>query len=252
MSRPFSSAIAGDCSRSPDNQCHLDIDGETVSFTWGRLDALGSANFWIDQTKRHPGYSDKVSWEIETVNLRGQVVFCLLGGHGVTAEMAAATYAALTERVDLDEAPSPDDIESALLRPVLLNGRQVRYRFWRQRSKRIAEALRLLDEQSVPTEERELRDWLTLLPGVGMKTASWIVRNSTGSNKVAIVDIWLVRALTRAGVFRIEWQLPRDYRKFEAAFLGYADAGNVAAAELDWCIWELARVLLPTLPPVVQ
>ena len=44
-----------------------------------------------------------------------------------------------------------------------------------------------------------LRDWLLAIPGIGPKTASWIVRNRTGSSAVAIIDVHILRAGTSAG-----------------------------------------------------
>ena len=89
----------------------------------------------------------------------------------------------------------------------------------------------------------KLRDYLLGLNGVGPKTAAWIVRNVTGSTEFAIIDIWLIRALMRIGVFRSEWRVERHYDRFEAAFLQYAAHGNVPPGALDLCIWEQARTV---------
>ena len=48
--------------------------------------------------------------------------------------------------------------------------------------------------QRLPQEPLSLREFLLQLHGIGYKTASWIVRNFTGSDDVAIVDIHLRRA----------------------------------------------------------
>lgn len=234
----------------PDPASEFKVDSESIAFTWGRFDVPGTASFWVDQALRRDSYRRRVQREVDSADLRAQTVFCLLGGHGVTAEMAGATYVELCRRVDFDTLPTADVIEAALRTPVGLNGRMVRYRFWRQRAQRIAGALQILDQCVPPDDSRALRDWLTAVPGIGLKTASWIVRNTTGSDEVAIIDIWLVRALTRAGVFPEVWTVPRDYHRYERTFLAYADAGGVSASVLDWCIWDLGRVLLPLLPPL--
>ncbi len=233
----------------PGQACSISVGDRELSFDWGRFDSPGSARFWIDQTERR-GYIDRVRDEVEAVDLRDQTVFCLLGGHGITAEVATATFRELQRRVRLQATPDAEEIEAALRRPVRMpSGRDLRYRFWRQRAQRIAEALKFLDAGSPPSEARELRDWLMGISGVGPKTASWIVRNSTGSNDVAIVDIWLVRALTWAGVFPLDWTAHRDYFRLEAVFIAYANLGGVPPSALDWCIWEQGRALLPFLPP---
>lgn len=233
-----------------DTVCKIDLGSESLTFSWGRFDVPGTARFWVDQAARRDAYRRRVRLEAESTDLRDQTVFCLLGGHGVTAEMARATYVELCRRVNVGARPTPSAIEAALRTPIELNGRMVGYRFPRQRAQRIAGALEALEEHAPPEEPRALRDWLTAVPGIGLKTASWIVRNATGSDEVAIIDIWLIRALTRAGVFPAGWRMPRDYRRYEHAFLAYADAGGVPASVLDWCIWDLGRVLLPLLPPL--
>lgn len=240
----------GAANRADASGCVLTCGDETISFLWGRFDSPGTASFWVSQAARRNSFRDRVRAEVSSTSLQEQLVFCLLGGHGVTTEMAQATYAELCRRVDMHSSPSTALIESALQLPIQLRGRMVRYRFWRQRARRIAEALQSLKAEEAPSDPRELRDWLTTFPGVGMKTASWVVRNTTGSDDIAIIDIWVVRALTLAGVFPATWKLPRDYARYEQAFLSYAAAGGVSASVLDWCIWEMSRVLLPLMPAV--
>ena len=60
---------------------------------------------------------------------------------------------------------------------------------------------------------------------------------------MAIIDIWLIRALTSIGIFKPEWRVERHYDKYEEAFLQYAAHGNVQPGALDLCIWEQARIV---------
>jgi N-glycosylase/DNA lyase len=123
------------------------------------------------------------------------------------------------------------------------HSRPLRYRFPRQRAHRIAGALRVLASDEPPNEPRAMREWLRAVPGIGPKTASWIVRNVTASSEVAIIDIHIRRAGVAIGCFLPRWRLPRDYGKFEHAFLLLAAHGDVPAAQLDATIWfELQRL----------
>jgi N-glycosylase/DNA lyase len=233
------------------DRCRFTVDGVVIDFLWGRSDSPGTASFWVSQTL-HRGFDRKVAAEGSAVGLREQMIYCLLGGYGVRAETACAVFESVRSRVDLSGSPTAGDLEAALLEPVLLpSGRLVRYRFWRQRARRIAEALRYFDAGLPPTEPLALRQWLLEVGGIGPKTASWVVRNSTGSDDVAIIDIWLLRVLRGSGVFPVEWTAERDYWRLETVFLEYARAGGVAPSALDWCIWELGRAILPALsePP---
>ena len=110
-------------------------------------------------------------------------------------------------------------------------------------------ALRFLDFGSIPDTPRDIRDWLVDAPGVGPKTASWIVRNRFACDEVAIIDIHIRRAGEAAGVFDRRWRVERDYPKYEALFLAWAEHGGVRASILDACIWsELASLGSTDLP----
>ncbi|QWF21776.1 hypothetical protein KM427_23095 [Nocardioides sp. LMS-CY] len=78
---------------------------------------------------------------------------------------------------------------------------------------------------------------------MGPKTASWVVRNITRSDDIAIIDVHVRRAGVVAGVFDPTWVLPRDYLRFEEAFCAWASVGGVPTADMDLCIWStLARL----------
>ena len=83
-----------------------------------------------------------------------------------------------------------------------------------------------------------MRDWLTGAPGIGPKTASWIVRNHFNCDEVAILDIHIMRAGVDAGVFHPSWSVIRDDRLIEAFFIQWADFGNVRVSDLDSVIWS--------------
>ncbi|CPU63356.1 N-glycosylase/DNA lyase [Mycobacteroides abscessus] len=132
-------------------------------------------------------------------------------------------------------------MHEALARPFDLPGRPrpVRYRFPMLKAERLSSAIEMLTTLTAPpaSAPRELRDWLIQLPGVGAKTASWVVRNLTRSDDIAVIDVHIRRAGIVAGVFDREWTLPKDYRRFEEAFVEWASVGGVPTADLDACIW---------------
>lgn len=177
-------------------------------------------------------------------NLAAEVGFCLLGGHGVSAEIALAAYHRLDDEgaFSSDTTMGVEDLFEALRRPLLIEGRSVRYRFPRQRATRIAQALARLRDRPIHTDDpRGFRSELMTLPGVGPKTASWIVRNHTGSDAVAILDIHIVRACQAMRVFDAPVRLPRDYERLEDRFLAFAHGIGVDAACLDAIMWSQMR-----------
>ncbi len=246
MARVVIDAILGvvadpHCGRDSNAYMPFAVGSYEWEVQWGRFDAFGTAAYWIDQTVRNR-YEDRVNALADATDPLSETLFCLLGGFGVTTESAWAAHSVVTELLASQPLPTVERIEDALRVP--LPGGLGRYRFPRQRAARVANAVtRFQDDPPDHRDPSRLREYLLGLNGIGPKTASWIVRNVTGSADVAIIDIWLMRALTLAGVFRPEWRVEQNYDLFEDAFLQYAKQGKVPPAALDLCIWEQARTV---------
>jgi N-glycosylase/DNA lyase len=223
----------------------IDPGDGPLSFDWGRPELLGTCAYWMDQTDQ---YSQRRPSHRLGHDLLEEIVACMLGGFGMPAEVGVAAFERLRRRglIRVAPAPSEADLLSALLEPLLLpTGRIVRYRYPAQRATRLHSALTALAGVELPSEPCQLRDELLLLPGIGPKTASWIVRNQTGSGEVAIIDIHVHRAGIAAGFFRPTWRPAKHYALFERAFLEIAAIGEVDAAMLDGCIWAQLHQLGP-------
>lgn len=165
----------------------------------------------------------------------------MLGGFGITGPMTMAAFRSLREADLLRPGVSSEQIESVLREPLLMpDGRLRRYRFARQRADRLSNAFRVLALESPGRDMagRELRDWLLRLPGVGLKTASWIARNVSDAQDIAVVDIHVLRAGQVAGIFDPRWGVGRDYVDLEEYFCAWAAEGRVQTSDLDLCIWS--------------
>jgi thermostable 8-oxoguanine DNA glycosylase len=129
-----------------------------------------------------------------------------------------------------------------LLEPLTVHGRSVRYRFARQRAKYLAGALIGLDEiDEAKLGDVAFRDALCELPGIGPKTASWIVRNRRASDAVAILDVHIVRACEYMEIFPHGSDPSRNYFDLERRFLDFCIAGNVRASVVDSVMWQTMR-----------
>jgi N-glycosylase/DNA lyase len=214
----------------------LTIDAWDLRFYWGFAHELGTAAYWVEQTRLR----DTPESYALGATLAEEVAACLLGGHGIPADIGLAAYRAVRDAGLLDAPADTDVYEAVLATPLRVPGRDraVRYRFARQRARRLAESLAVLDRAVPPADPLALRSWLMNLPGVGPKTASWIVRNRSASDEIAIIDVHVHRAGIAAGFFSASWLLPRDYAIFEAAFCRVAALGGVSAAALDACVWD--------------
>lgn len=217
----------------------ITVAGQRIDFGWGEPHELGSTAFWI-----HLAREAELPESLRIGDtLAEEVAACLLGGFGMPADIGWAAFDALKDEGLLARGrrPSASEIETVLSIPLTIPGRPrpTRYRFPKQRGIRLSQALEMVEAQSYwPDDPRELRDALCLLPGVGPKTASWITRNMTQSDDIAVLDIHIHRVGIAAGFFPAAWKLPRDYKLFEDAFCQVAAIGEVSAALLDAVIWR--------------
>jgi len=207
---------------------------------WGRIEEIGSPAYWAAQSWL---------WELDEPDhyrlgrtLREEVLACLLGGYGIPAEVGLAAYRRLRE-IPEDELRDADVVRESLSRPLDVQGRPVRYRFANQKSSYVAAAMRGMDAISQEDEDVALRDQLVGLPGIGLKTASWVVRNWRGSDLVAILDVHIVGAATGLGLFDTGWRVDRDYRRMEKAYLGFCSSISARASILDSVMWMTMRQL---------
>lgn len=213
---------------------------------WGCASVPFSPAYW----------AARCAWPAETMpafvtrdgSLAEEVGFCLLGGFGIRYEINALAFERLRDHgaFDLDLPFSIELITELLEAPLDFEGRAVRYRFPRQRARRIS-AMRdnLREAELLMLSAPDLRDALQTLEGVGPKTASWVVRNLLDSDDVAILDIHIIRVCQRAGIFPAEISLPRDYAALEARFLDFAERAGVRSSLLDAVMWAEARTVPP-------
>jgi len=210
--------------------------------TWGSPESLFTPAYWMAQYwMQEEHFLDRCHKLGET--FEQEVVACLLGGYGIPAEVGLAAFERLRDRGLISAAPVDCTVIAQHLRePLSIGARKITYRFWHQKAHYIASALQILNErpadQSCP---RRLRDYLLHLPGIGLKTASWIVRNWLGSDDVAILDVHIVRAGRLMNLYSPTDRVDKHYLKMERRFLDLATALNVPSADLDALIWYQMR-----------
>lgn len=172
-----------------------------------------------------------------------EVAVCLLGGFGMPAEMGIAAFERLKREGLLNGRSSEVDIEQRLAAPFEIAGTLRHYRFPRQKAKYLAPALYRLRGASVPDGAVALRDFLTSLPGIGPKTASWVVRNHLDADDVAILDIHIVRAGMHIGIYDQNADPAKDYFLLERKFLDFCCAIDERASQVDAIMWDYMRRL---------
>jgi len=205
---------------------------------WGALDAFPTPAYWAYQVLARRVLAGPPQHRLGQT-LAEEVVACLLGGHGVSAELGLAAFRRLRSDGLLRQTPSVEVLQDVLRQPLAVDGREIRYRFASRKATFIAAALRTLAEVAPPEDEgRRLRDWLLHLDGIGYKTASWVARNWLGADDVAILDVHLMRAGSLGGFLDGTLDLSRHYLTLEKQFLRFSEAIGVRPSELDAVIWQ--------------
>lgn len=214
---------------------------------WGEFDTFFTPAFWVVQAWLDGAQKRYSSYKLGN-SLQEEVAACLLGGHGLPSEVGLAAFRSLRDKGLLHkESLTLDEVTEALREPLNVGGREVRYRFWRQKSRYLWESLQAISKGGFPEDHRAFRDWLIAkLPGVGPKTASWITRNWLSSDEVAIIDIHIQRAGMHAGFFDQKLSVDKNYSEMEARFLQFSRAVGVRAAVLDTLIWRQMKDLTST------
>jgi thermostable 8-oxoguanine DNA glycosylase len=207
---------------------------------WGRFDNLLTPAFWYGQAWQHQQIGTYDNGRFGR-NLIEEAAACLLGGFGMKAELGLAAFARLRDLGLLERPTRASRLEKELRHPFRLENGQCHYRFPRQKAQHLAGCLRAITKFEEPNCDLELRRKLLEFPGIGPKTASWIVRNYRGSNDVAIIDVHIHRACQFFGLFKATENPSRHYDSLENRFLQLANAMNTPASILDNLMWDYMR-----------
>lgn len=172
-------------------------------------------------------------------NLREEVVACLLGGYGLKAELGLLVFHRIKNMRLIRSGVSLEAIEDAIGAPFRWNGKEVHYRFSRQKAKYIFLFLQRDDIDDLETLCGScLRNRLMTIKGIGPKTASWIARNYGNCEDVAIVDIHIYRAGRLAGFVNPKWDMQKDYYKIEESFLDFCHSIHALPSKMDSIMWS--------------
>ena len=198
---------------------------------------------------------------VERYEIEDELLFCLLGGFGITYEHGRSACDTIRQlRPFSDEWNDHDLFEAivaALMRPQFeprrVDGSFRRYRFPIQKASVILKARKWVRAQE-PFDEhllqldsaKDRRRFLSECPGVGFKTASWLLRNLGLGDELAIIDIHILRALVGAKRIPDGIQMPKDYDMAEEAFLAWCDELGAPSAAFDLFVWHWQRGMLVT------
>lgn len=205
---------------------------------WGAVEVFPTPAYWAYQVYARRLAGDRINYKLGTT-LKEEVGACLLGGHGIPASMGIAAFQHLKDRGAFGERPPAEEVLLKWLEePITINGKQLKYRFAKQKARYLNAALQKLHAVQPPLSSgKALRDWLLEIPGIGYKTASWVARNWLDADDVAILDIHILRAGRLGGFFESNLTVERNYLQLEEQFIRFSKGLGVRASELDALIW---------------
>ena len=212
---------------------------------WGKVEKLFTPAFWYSQNLFLEAKNDIIfNYRIGS-SFKQEVVACLLGGYGIPSEIGNAKFNQFVGFGFFEkENFSENEISKILHTPIDFKGNKIKYRFASQKSKYIYDALEKIsniDEKKL--SDLELRKFLITINGIGLKTASWIIRNHRQSNEVAILDIHIYRAGILAGFFNLTDKVEKNYMEMEKKFLRFCKELKIEASRLDGVIWRIMKTL---------
>ena len=210
---------------------------------WGRYERIFTPAYWVSQVWMHQLDVPAASPFHSQGPLAEEVVFCMLSGFGVKAEVARAAFWACRDQGLIESrCTDPNSWSAVLGRLLAVNGRMARYRYPNQKARYLADAMTKLRAGVIDTRSgRALRDSLLRIKGCGRKTAGFIARNYLDTDDVAILDIHVVRAGLLMDVFSPGDRVDRDYDRMEQRFVDFCRAAGVRPATLDCIIWQQMR-----------
>lgn len=205
---------------------------------WGAMEAFPTPAYWAYQVYARRLTGDRINYKLGTT-LKEEVGACLLGGHGIPANVGLAAFHHVKDRgAFLEQPPSEETLLEWLREPLEIEGRLVHYRFAKQKARYLCAALQKLATERPPVESgKALRDWLLDVPGIGYKTASWVARNWLDADDVAILDIHILRAGLLGKFFETNLTVERHYLELEEQFIRFSKGLGVRASELDALMW---------------
>ena len=212
---------------------------------WGKFEEFFTPAYWLAQTWFFELNEDpSLNYKLGETFIE-EVVACLLGGYGIPSEVGSAKFYQFKQSNILSRKNvSLYDIEQIMFLPIVIDGKERKYRFAKQKSKYIHDALNkliYLDEEKY--SDIELRNMLLNINGIGLKTASWIVRNYRSSDNIAILDIHLYRAGLLAGFYSKNDKVEKHYFEMERKFVTFCKNIGIETSKLDAVIWRTMKEL---------
>jgi len=223
-----------------------------------------------------PGYKLKAIWNIygssidisysEMITRNDRLIdeffFVVLGGYGISYEQNKSALEVLKKKGALEVILYKDKIRLSstiefLIRELSLaqfeprskTGQLRKYRFMESKGKTLARAGNWLWGECKwdliaklhSLNPQKTRDWLCKCPGIGLKSASWYLRNIGFNYDYAVFDVHVLKFLKQVGFDVPHLINNKSYIELEQTLRDTCNNINVSLGAMDYLIWLLGR-----------
>lgn len=195
-------------------------------------------------------------------NALDEFFFVILGGYGISYEENLSAFEVLKRKGymsyslynDMEECSGVikkvyRELSTPQFYPLTHTGERRRYRFTQKKAKEFVCANYWLWQEcqwdilkKLKEVNRECqRKWLCNCPGIGIKSASWLLRNIGVDEDYAILDTHILRFLERIG-FEVPTHMTDSwYRSIEEQMQHICQSLGIPLGKMDYLLWVLGR-----------
>ena len=188
--------------------------------------------------------------------------FVILGGYGISYEENLSAFKVLKRKGymshslynDVVECPSVinkvyKELSTPQFYPLTNKGERRRYRFTQKKAREFVCANYWLLQEcqwDILKKLKEInqecqREWLCNCPGIGIKSASWLLRNIGINEDCAILDIHILRFLRRIGFDSPNHMTDSWYLSIEKQMQHICQSLGIPLGKMDYLLWVLGR-----------
>ncbi|SHJ57008.1 Thermostable 8-oxoguanine DNA glycosylase [Clostridium amylolyticum] len=226
--------------------------------------SLNAERVLDDLWQMYGGYvQENLNFNIKLNNTKliEEFFFIVLGGFGISYELNISALRVLKHKKLLNSNLfiNKEDliITSELLKnefntkqfePRTKSSELRKYRFIDTKSITVAEAGYWLwsecqwnIDKKLQTEGNKAREWLCNCPGVGLKSASWLLRNIGYCENYAVLDVHILRFISKMGIEVPKNLSEKSYLYVEDTLRNLCDNIGVTLGKMDYLLWTLGR-----------
>jgi thermostable 8-oxoguanine DNA glycosylase len=188
--------------------------------------------------------------------------FVSLGGFGISYELnlsglqilknqslLSRDYYKYKDKLGAIEEKIREQFSEKQFAPANSNGELRKYRYIESKPKIVSNAGYWLwkscewelYDKLLNLEAVESRLWLCTCPGIGMKSASWLLRNTGFNDDCAVFDVHILRFLNYLGFYVPKQLTERMYLNLEEALRKVCNKVGVTLGKMDYLLWLLSR-----------